>query len=465
MESAAFTPRTARALLLGSPLHRAECGRSAATLISELDDELYALNARLGEDVFPRTAQAYLDEWASPEKGWLRKYYPAGTDEAHYDVTPPVEKALLWVKDLQTRDFVGTESRLNTLFDLLRQMVFGADADPASQLAQLRRQRAELDAKIARAERGEVTLLDSTSQRDRYYQFTRNARELLADFREVEDNFRALDRRLRERIAGWAGSKGELLDEVFGSKNSITDSDQGRSFQALFDFLLSHRRQAELTELLDRLAEIEDIGEHDSRLQHLHFDWIDAGERTQATVRLLSEQLRRFLDDQVWLENRRVFDLLRSIESRAVALRQHPPALEMELDDMAAGITLPFERPLYAPHHAASLSSEEVAVGSGDFDASALLDQIHIDREELAQTVRDVLRDRTQVALAPVVAEHPLSQGLAELVGYLSLSDPSFEVIFDETGREQIAWEAESGVTMIADGPGVTFARRTAGAR
>jgi hypothetical protein len=228
---------------------------------------------------------------------------------------------------------------------------------------------------------------------------------------------------------------------------------------------LSHQRQAELTELLDRLAAIEDIGDHDSRLRHLHFDWIDAGERTQATVRSLSEQLRRFLDDQVWLENRRVFDLLRSVESQAVALREHPPPLKMQLDDMASSITLPFERPLYAPQHEASLSSEDVVVGSEDFDASALLDQIHVDREELARTVCDVLRDRTQVGLAPVVAEHPLSQGLAELVGYLSLTDPFFEVIFDETGREQIRWEADSGTTMIADSPAVTFARRTARAR
>jgi hypothetical protein len=113
---------------------------------------------------------------------------------------------------------------------------------------------------------------------------------------------------------GWI--EGRAPRRVFGSRNSITDSDQGRSFQALFDFLLSHQRQAELTELLDRLAAIQDIGEHDSRLRHLHFDWIDAGERTQATVRGLSEQLRRFLNDQVWLENRRVFDLLRSIESQ-----------------------------------------------------------------------------------------------------------------------------------------------------
>ena len=61
-------------------------GQPAATLVGQLDDELYALNARLGADTFTRTAQAYLDEWAAPEKAWLRKYYPVGSDEAHYDV-------------------------------------------------------------------------------------------------------------------------------------------------------------------------------------------------------------------------------------------------------------------------------------------------------------------------------------------------------------------------------------------
>ena len=46
-------------------------------------------------------------------------------------------------------------------------------------------------------------MLDDTALRDRFQQFTGLARELLADFREVEHNFRALDRRVRERIALW----------------------------------------------------------------------------------------------------------------------------------------------------------------------------------------------------------------------------------------------------------------------
>jgi hypothetical protein len=83
---------------------------SVTELANRLDDELYALNERLGERTFPKPAKAYLDDWAAPEAGWLRKYYPEGSDEPHFDTTPAVEKALAWVRGLQARSFVGTES-------------------------------------------------------------------------------------------------------------------------------------------------------------------------------------------------------------------------------------------------------------------------------------------------------------------------------------------------------------------
>ena len=112
-----------------------ESNIAANRLIRELDDEIYALNRRLGEGAFPRPAKEYLDDWADPKRAWLRKYYPAGSDEPHYDLTPAVEKAIAWVDDLQIRSFIGTESRLHTIFELLRQMVYGADSDPAERLA------------------------------------------------------------------------------------------------------------------------------------------------------------------------------------------------------------------------------------------------------------------------------------------------------------------------------------------
>ncbi len=155
---------------------------------------------------------------------------------------------------------------MNTVFLLLRQMVFGAETDPVERVKELRRQRLELDAEIARAEAGELDLLGVSALRDRYQQLSATARELLSDFREVEENFRKLDRNLREKIATWHGARGELLDDVLGSRETIADSDQGHSFQAFFDFLLSASRQDELTRLLASVHELAAISEADPRL-------------------------------------------------------------------------------------------------------------------------------------------------------------------------------------------------------
>jgi hypothetical protein len=117
----------------------------------------------------------------------------------------------------------------------------------------LRKKRDALDAEIARVLAGDVPLLDDTAVKDRFQQFQQLARELLADFREVEHNFRLLDRKVREKIALWEGAKGALLDEIMGERDAIGDSDQGRSFRAFWDFLMSSRRQEELSERLDQV--------------------------------------------------------------------------------------------------------------------------------------------------------------------------------------------------------------------
>jgi flagellar motility protein MotE (MotC chaperone) len=437
---------------------------SATELASLLDDELYATNQRESERggrTFPKPAKAYLDDWAAPESGWLRKYYPEATDEPHYDATPAVEKALKWIDGLRVREFVGTESRLNVIFELLRQIVFGTETDPDQRLAELRRQHQEINEQIARAQAGDLPTLDETAVRDRYQQFASTARELLADFREVEENFRKLDRQLREKIAAWHGGKGELLDEVLGSRESIAGSDQGRSFQAFYDFLLSQARQEELAELLDRVHSLTGIAERDARLRLVNYDWLDAAERTQATVRQLSEQLRRFLDDQVWFENRRVIDILRQIEARALQVRDlNNIAVTMEIDEPAPAPRLPFERPLYALTAKVRIVSDNVRDADEETDPSALFEQVYVDPEPLRGGIRQALRSRPQVGLSELVARHPLQQGLAELVTYLALRDDAFAIVYDEDHHDQVTWSDADGRERTATLPRVTYARR-----
>ncbi|GAA4024354.1 hypothetical protein GCM10022212_22440 [Actimicrobium antarcticum] len=55
----------------------------------------------------------------------MRKFYQQGSDEPHVDLTPSTEKAITWLGTLTARSFVGTESRLLTLFELLRKISSG----------------------------------------------------------------------------------------------------------------------------------------------------------------------------------------------------------------------------------------------------------------------------------------------------------------------------------------------------
>lgn len=445
---------------LGSHFVEGNRGSTPANeLISGLDDYLYEINATAAEPRFPRPPQDYLEAWSQPESGWLRRFYPTRSDEVHYDATAEFEKAYSWVTGLRARAFVGTESRLHILVDLLRQIVHGTEADPDTRIAMLRRERDELDRRIAEAEAGNLDLLGDTAVRDRYQQFARTARELLSDFREVEENFRLLDRAARERIASWDGSKGELLAELVASRSDIAGSDQGSSFQAFYDFLLSEARQDELGELLNQVQSLAPI-DADRRLASIHHDWAEAAERTQQTVRQISEQLRRFLDDQVWLENRRVLELVRSIEAAALACRDDPPAEGLTVDLPGVPIMLPFERPLYDARPAARVDSLLAPTGEEDFDLSALFGQSFVDQARLAENIRAVLPERSSTLLSDIVEFYPVTQGAAEIIGYLSLNEADLAVDLDEAEETIIDYRDPEGCSRRARLPKVTVSRQ-----
>jgi hypothetical protein len=448
---------------------------SQADLAEALDDQLFALREQLGPDAFPRAAHDYLNEWADASKGWLRKFYKPGTDEAQFDLTPATEKAIAWLQSLVARPFVGTESRLLMLVALLEQISGGTQADPAKRLEELRGKRDALDAEIAAVMAGHMPLLDDTAVKDRFLQFQQLARELLADFREVEHNFRQLDRRVRERIALWEDDKGTLLDQIMGERDAISDSDQGRSFRAFWEFLMSGRRQDELSVQLERVLDLPAVAalKPEPRTRRVHHDWLEAGEHAQRTVAQLSQQLRHFLDDAAWLDNRRIMDLLHGIESKALVLRESQPGVAvMFMDAMAADPDLPLERPLFTPTLKAKLADLGIATGDDGIDTTGLFGQIVIDKARLSDSISLALRLQPQITLHDLLNAQPLQQGLAELVAYLEIAHRpdrdgsltgAFRAVVDEAVVEPVRWEARNAwgeaLTREARLPRVIFIR------
>ncbi len=431
-------------------------------LVSRLEDHLAGIREVHGEDTYPRSALAYLKDWAEDRRAWVRRYYVADSDEAHYDLTPAAEGAIRWLAGLEQPRFVGAESRLLTVFDLLQQIVRGTETDPAARIAELEGRRGAIDAEIERIRAGELSLMDDTRLKERFLQMADTARALLADFRQVEHNFRQLDRQVRERITWFDGGKGEVLEEVFGEQDAISDSDQGRSFRAFWDFLMSPARQEELSALLERIFELEAVIDlkPDRRLKRLHYDWLEAGEVTQRTVARLSEQLRRFLDDQAWLENRRIMELIRNLERKAVAARAEPPRqLGMALDLPIPELNLVMDRPLFKPPLRPDITANVTLADDQLIDADALFEQVHVDRLALESGIRRALQERDQISLAELVKLRPLEQGLAELVTYLAIAAESEGGLIDDHQCQTLSWIQAGGRRREARVPLVVFSR------
>lgn len=431
-------------------------------LVARLDDYLFHLHETLGDDAYPRGAMDYLRDWADDSRGWLRRYYAADSDEAQYDLTPGAEEAIQWLAGLEQRQFVGAESRLKLVFDLLEQIERGSETDPEARIAELRSRQLALEAQIEEIRAGRMAFMDDTQLRERFLQVRDTARALLADFRQVEQNFRDLDRQVRERIATWNGSRGDVLAEVFGERDQIADSDQGRSFRAFWDLLMSPARQEELTRLLENVFSLEPVAalSPDPRLKRVHYDWLAAGEQAQRTVARLSEQLRRYLDDQAWLENRRTVELIRAVERHALEVRDEPPSRPfMTVDGLSPEVNLPFERPLFSPPVKHRLDQEVVQADGTELSADTLFEQVFVDKDRLRARLRRALQSRPQVSLAQILEEHPLELGLAELVAWLSLATGESPAAIDETVSRRVRWADAEGVVRTATVPEVVFVR------
>ncbi|CAG0902645.1 unnamed protein product, partial [Cyprideis torosa] len=412
--------------------------------VSALDDTLFYLNDQQTDTSYPKKASQYLDDWASGEQAFLRKYYQKGNDTPQLDLTPGAEKAIEWLQTLQPREFVGTESRLLTLHRLLQEIVQNTASDADQRIAELEKEKQDIDRRIARLQSGIVDTLDDTGIKERWFEAEDVARKLLSDFRQVEYNFRHLDREVRELITRSEKSKGDLLDEIFVQQDYIHDSEQGKSFGAFWTFLMSPNRQEELRELTETALQQDALREMDDTvlLRNIGYALLDAGQKVYQTNAQLVEQLRKYLADQAWLENKRILTIIRGIEQSALDLKQRPqlklPADFYHIDQPKVALNLLMEQRLFSPARKTILDSSTPPEAQETVDVSALYRQHWVDEAALQDNIRRLLQTRPQISLREVLEQYPLQQGLAELVTYLNIASRSKRAIINEDITETL---------------------------
>lgn len=421
-----------------------------------LGDFLFSLE-RQGISDYGQTPLDYLQKWA--QQGYLRRYYEKA-DEPVYELSPSTENVLKWLEDLNKQQFVGTHSRLLQFFNLLQQIATGTSG-PEERIRHLEEEREKIDREIAQIRQGNMQLPSETQLKENYYLAEETARHLLSDFRQVEENFRELDTETRKTIIKSNLAKADLLDKVFASQDHLWNTDQGKSFRAFWEFLMSERMQEELEELIEkinRLAPIREI-KREQVVDRIKSNLVEAGDKVNRSNDGLIEQLRKFVEQKNLAESRHVMQNIEAIEALLIRLKNDIDLQTplMETDDLFRP-SFPMERPLFSPPARIVFEQMTVPEGIADSDTAALFHQFYVDMQELKQHVAVMLRTRSQVTLSELLEHFPASRGVAEVLGYMQIatSDTRHYLNREQEERLTVA-NGHTGKTYSLQAPLIIF--------
>jgi hypothetical protein len=382
---------------------------------------------------YPTSAAEYLADWCDEAHGFLRRYYGNDANEPLFELTTGSEKALLWLDSLQEARFVGTESRLESIFTRLDEILKYASADPDARIRRLENEADEIRAEIDRIRAtGAVTSFSPVQINERYAQVLGTARELLSDFRQVEENFKRIAREIAERQTQPGITKGAIVGHLLDSHDALRESEQGQSFFAFWNLLLSTDRQQQFQEQVDQvvgLAALSADHRANQLLRRLIPHLLREGEKVVESHQRMSTNLRRVLDTAHLNERRQVGELLQAIRNAALKLRDAPPADEdffyvEDFPDVFSAMSRPFWQAPESVSLTGSIENDENEIGLDDLRRFCNLPQIRL--EELRRNVVACLEREPTVTLQQVLDLFPLRHGMMEVAGYVivAASDP-----------------------------------------
>ncbi len=388
-------------------------------------EDLEEARIAFGEDEESRSRK-YLVNWVQKR---ILQDFPDAEGETNYQLSAYTEKVFQWMQNLQLgQHHVGTESRFKMLFSSLRDMVENTEDDREKKLQILKDRRAEIDKEIKAIELGVTPQRYNNAQvQERLDLFVKLCYELIGDFREVEDNFKQIHRNIVEQHTKAEQHKGAIVGYAFESYDALRSSNQGKSFYAFWDFLISRSGQEDWRNLTDQLLLLleERALESDTHfLQNIKSFLLEQGKAVYDANDKMAEKLSRIITEKEIARHKRlrqqissikelVFELMEEEKMDAGILIEEPAEIKMVMDrklmleEKKTAVTL--KQPMPAVEKIADVER-----------FNRLLNTSFIDKKILWEKVEQVLQNKQTATLKEVIEATSLDNGLAEIISYYS---------------------------------------------
>lgn len=406
-------------------------------------------------ETFEAKAKAYILSWTN--SGFLTNYSDE-VGEVFYELSGHSSKTIDWLLSLKKEEFVGTESKFNSILNQLKELVEFTNEDTEKRIQLLKDKKLEIEQQIQRIEVGEdVKVFEEFEIVPRFKQLNQAAKELMSDFKEVEGNFTEITKIIYEKHAEGSLSKSHILEFTFDAIDELKNSQQGKSFYAFYSFLLSRELQSKwdsLTNELFQTLEEKSIPINDLFLKgmkkHLH----NSGRKVYKANDKMAEKLSRIIRESESSKSEATKKIIQEIKKQLLVVGRQNVKCDASIEvETNIDINIPFERKLTYEQKEEVVYTAKPEVAIDDITSSnhlsKLFSQTNIDKEVLRKRIKDVLKEKSQTTLLEVIESYGgLEKGLPELFGYISVAK-EFKHIFSTDKTQSIAFNIKLGKRIL----------------
>lgn len=405
-------------------------------------------------DTYETKSKKYLKRWT--DSGFLTNYRDEN-GAIIYQLSAHTNKTLDWLESLKKKEFVGAESKFKDLFNQLKQLVEYTDENVEKRIEILEDKKRAIEKEIQDLKMGlDVTVFEDHEIIPRFQHLNKTAKELLSDFKEVEDNFKTITKEIYLKHTDTKLSKSDILNFTFDALEMLKASHQGKSFYAFWQFLMDRTLQDEwsglTSELYDRLEE-KGIETEDDFLKGMKNYLFDSGQQVYSANDKMADKLSRIIREndaqEKEIAKRLILDIKKSLAE--ISKTKKRPQISLEIET-SPSIKIPFEKRLSFDKKEERTYDLRPKLAennfSDSFQLSKVLQQQRIDKTKLKANIKDALSRDSQTTLSQVIEEQGgIEKGLPELFGYIGVLkdfthsfNPEKEnsIYFDKTNNKSI---------------------------
>jgi len=382
-------------------------------LEAKLDDYMFEF------DLGIKSPKAYIEDMV--KAGYLKRFFEK--DVLFYELTKDVYKVMEFVESLEKKEFVGSETKFNILLDILDKLNFET-LEKNERIEVIESKIKDLTKEIEKLKKEDV-VFDERRIRELIIEFLNISKKLLFDFSEIEENFITLNKQTKERIIS-SLTKADVLDFVFASEEKIKNSNEGKSFLAFWR-LLESKKSEEMDEIIDKIIKTTSLTPSQiNALENFKNDLRKNGYKVLNLINKLIEQLRVFIDEKIYLEHKRVKELIEEISSKVIKFGEIK--FDVKIENLKMDINLPFERDFYEVSKGERFEVElkEIEINK---NLEFLVD--FVDEREIEKNIKEYLKINKKAEITELLKYYRV-ENIAEIAAYVFMCEKFENIVFNE---------------------------------